>query len=87
MQSQVCKEFHLPSNEDHFNVNLVCFYPAPPPVTTAPFPRHVGLIAVSTAGRAFSWSNVMQHDKGRGSIEKMVLDEGVAYSLECIPVS
>ncbi|XP_065919919.1 nuclear pore complex protein Nup133-like isoform X2 [Dysidea avara] len=84
-KSQVCKEFHLPSNEDHCNVNLVCFYPAPPPVTTAPFPRHVGLIAVSTTGRAISWSNVMQHDKGRGSIEKMVLDEGVAYSLECVP--
>ena len=90
VQSQICKEFVVPSaeaNGDHFNSELVCFYPAPPPVQTTPFPRHIGLVAVSSSGTAYSWSNVLQHDKAKGYADKQIVERGVAHSLHCIPVS
>ena len=90
MQSPICKEFVVPSSEasmDQFNTNLVCFYPLPPSVSTTPFPRHIGLVAVSPSGIAYGWSNVLQHDKIKGCIEKLVVDGGGAHSLHCIPVS
>ena len=90
MQSPICKEFVLPSSEanmDQFSTELVCFYPPPPSVNTTSFPRHIGLVAVSPAGVAFSWGNVLQHDKAKACIEKLVVDGGGAHSLQCIPVS
>ena len=90
VQSQICKEFIVPSaeaNADHFNMDLVCFYPPPPPVQTTPFPRHIGLVAVSSSGIAYSWNNVLQHDKAKGCAEKQIVEGGVAHSLHCIPVS
>ena len=80
----------LPSTEasmDDFSTDLVCFYPPPPSVHTTPFPRHIGLVAVSPAGVAYSWNNVLQHDKAKGCIEKLVVEGGGAHSLQCIPVS
>ena len=90
IQSQICKEFVLPLAEagtDHFTTGLVCFYPPPPSVHITPFPRHIGLVAVSPTGVAFSWNNVLQHDKAKGCVEKIVVEGGGAHSLQCIPVS
>ena len=75
------------TNKDHFSTNLVSFYPPPPSVNTTPFPRHIGLVAVSPAGVAYSWNNVLQHDKAKGCVEKLVVEGGGAHSLQCIPVS
>ena len=72
---------------EQFNTNLVCFYPPPPSIHTTSFPRRIGLVAVSPGGVAFHWSNVLQHDKAKGCVEKLVLDRGGAQSLQCIPVS
>lgn len=90
IQSQICKEFVVPlneANEDQLNTDLVCFYPPPPSIHTTSFPRHIGLVAVSPTGVVFSWSNILQHDKAKGYVEKLVVDGGGAHSLQCIPVS